>query len=47
MVRCIMWVYSFRDLLFLQAHGSSKEHLQEALEEPLAALVDVQLIGKQ
>lgn len=35
------------DSLFLQAYRSSEEHLQEALEEPLAALVDVQLIGKQ
>lgn len=47
MVHCILWVCSSRDLLFLQAHRSSEEHLQEALEEPLAALVDVQLIGKQ
>lgn len=29
------------DSLFLQAHWSSEQHLQEALEEPLAALVDV------
>lgn len=27
--------------LFLQAHRPSKQHLQEAFKEPLAALVDV------
>lgn len=36
-----------RHSLFLQAHRPSEQHLQEAFEEPLAALVDVQLVGQQ
>lgn len=35
------------DSLLLQAHRPSKQHLQEAFKEPLTALVDVQLVGKQ
>lgn len=35
------------DSLFLQADRPSEQHLQEALEQPLAALVDVQLVGQQ
>ena len=35
------------DSLFLQAHRASKQHLQEAFKQPLAALVDVQLVGQQ
>lgn len=38
---------SFQDSLFLQAHRPSEQHLQEAFEEPLAALVDVQLVCEQ
>lgn len=33
--------------LFFQAHWASKQHLQEALQEPLVALMDVQLVGQQ
>lgn len=36
-----------KDSLFLQAHRTSKQHLKETFEEPLAALVDVQLVGQQ
>lgn len=34
-------------LLFFQAHWVSKQHFQEALQEPLVALMDVQLVGQQ
>lgn len=33
--------------LLFQAHRTPKKHLQETLEEPLAALVDVELVGQQ
>lgn len=35
------------DSLFLQAHWAPKQHLQEALQEPLVALMGVQLVGQQ
>jgi len=35
------------DSLLLQAHRPAEQHLQEAFEEPLAALVDVQLVGQE
>lgn len=34
-------------LLFFQAHWASKQHFQETLQEPLVALMDVQLVGQQ
>jgi len=34
-------------LLLLQADGPAEQHLQETLQQALAALVQVQLVGQQ